>query len=761
MKKMTKKIVAIVTMMMFIVTMMPFAAFAADATGSVEKSTVALSDAVDGVVNVTTADEVTGVLQVKDDKGVGSETGLTLTGVKVWAVAEGDEKEAVAKGFKVTSVTNPDNTPRNATEVTPGDKATAWYLDADDTVEDIKDGTKFTMTFSKPGTYYVYGWAKAKDAVTGENILPSAQKVVVTEAPVDPAEVATLNVVEPIGDINLDNKVCNGQMTTQVTAYVEDAAKKAVENAEVSISADNGAVVFDKETKLSNYNGKVVFNVGFTSATSGKIAVTCGDKTEYINLTAAKDGAATDIVANNTGKAVNVDNAKENDTLESAVTFTITNKNGEVVSATGLKLTGAQYITVNEQPKTTTAKKLTAEDVTVVDKPVNGEQTATLEVKKDLVVGDYSITVVLANGAKATAEFSVAKYGKTQSITAAAIEITDNGAGGWKDVSSVPVTELLAGHNYKVIAIETDENGLTQKSKNASVGANAVVPGAINMFDTNMFTVKKGKDGKFLGTNVKLSAVESSLKLVDQQELTIVDETVAGALAFDSEQGDAAKSNTVKVTVVDENGKLVKISGDMVAYVAGQSNKDAKVSVSTQNGSKVNEGKGAITLYSDVATTADIVVAVKKTGVTEQYIATLNYTFGAKDVDADKSVVMTIGDKDFIVNNKVVTGDAAPYVANDRTYVPIRALAESFSANVDWDNDARTVTVTRGDVKVVMTVGETTYTVNGEKATMDVAPEIIGDRTYVPVRFVAEALGFTVTPFYAADGTTGSVLFQI
>ena len=125
------------------------------------------------------------------------------------------------------------------------------------------------------------------------------------------------------------------------------------------------------------------------------------------------------------------------------------------------------------------------------------------------------------------------------------------------------------------------------------------------------------------------------------------------------------------------------------------------------------------------------------------------------------TVSMTIGSNDFVINNNIVTvPDAAPYIANDRTYVPFRALGEALGAEVEWDNDARTVTYTLGDTKIVMTIGEKTYTVNGEEKTMDVAPEITGERTYVPVRFVGEALGFKVTALYAADNTTASVVFQ-
>ena len=123
---------------------------------------------------------------------------------------------------------------------------------------------------------------------------------------------------------------------------------------------------------------------------------------------------------------------------------------------------------------------------------------------------------------------------------------------------------------------------------------------------------------------------------------------------------------------------------------------------------------------------------------------------------------MTIGSAEYVVNNELVTGDAAPYVNSDsRTMVPFRVLGETFGATVDWDQENQTVTYTYGDTTLTMTIGSTTYTVNGEDKTMDTAPVLSGDRTYVPVRFVAEALGYEVTPLYdTTNGTTASVVFQ-
>lgn len=93
--------------------------------------------------------------------------------------------------------------------------------------------------------------------------------------------------------------------------------------------------------------------------------------------------------------------------------------------------------------------------------------------------------------------------------------------------------------------------------------------------------------------------------------------------------------------------------------------------------------------------------------------------------------------------------------------VPIRALMEAFDSEVIWNQDDSTVTINfDGDTQIVMTVGETGYTIDGVDGDMDTVPVNTGSRVYVPIRFVAEGIGFHVTPLYNADGLTASVVFQ-
>ena len=84
---------------------------------------------------------------------------------------------------------------------------------------------------------------------------------------------------------------------------------------------------------------------------------------------------------------------------------------------------------------------------------------------------------------------------------------------------------------------------------------------------------------------------------------------------------------------------------------------------------------------------------------------------------------------------------AVPYITYDRTMVPIRFIAEAFGAQVTWVDSDRYVKIQTADTEIVMTVGSDEYTVNGDIWNTDVAPEIThADRTFVPIRVVAESM---------------------
>lgn len=98
----------------------------------------------------------------------------------------------------------------------------------------------------------------------------------------------------------------------------------------------------------------------------------------------------------------------------------------------------------------------------------------------------------------------------------------------------------------------------------------------------------------------------------------------------------------------------------------------------------------------------------------------------------------------FYEGDNIAFPDQQPVIVNDRVLVPYRAVAEAMDFEVVWDEEARAVTASRGDRTVVLTIDELTAKVNEQELTSDVAPQIINDRTMVPIRLLSESLGYDV-----------------
>lgn len=89
--------------------------------------------------------------------------------------------------------------------------------------------------------------------------------------------------------------------------------------------------------------------------------------------------------------------------------------------------------------------------------------------------------------------------------------------------------------------------------------------------------------------------------------------------------------------------------------------------------------------------------------------------------------------------------DAKPFIdGNNRTLVPVRAVSEMLDCNVEWSQETQTVTIIRGEKVITIVIGEDLLMMNSEKIQMDTKAIIKDERTFIPVRFAAEALGLTV-----------------
>ena len=96
------------------------------------------------------------------------------------------------------------------------------------------------------------------------------------------------------------------------------------------------------------------------------------------------------------------------------------------------------------------------------------------------------------------------------------------------------------------------------------------------------------------------------------------------------------------------------------------------------------------------------------------------------------------------LDGKALSFDVPPQIINDRTMVPLRAIFEALGASVDWNQETKTVTSTKGDTTIKLTIDSNTMYVNGNTVTLDTPACVVNDRTFVPVRAISEAYKTTV-----------------
>lgn len=106
----------------------------------------------------------------------------------------------------------------------------------------------------------------------------------------------------------------------------------------------------------------------------------------------------------------------------------------------------------------------------------------------------------------------------------------------------------------------------------------------------------------------------------------------------------------------------------------------------------------------------------------------------------EKSVMISVSKEISItINGKKIATDTAPVIVGGRTLVPIRVVANGLGADVEWVPSKREVIITKGADILKLQIDNTTMTKNGEAKVLDVAPSILNGRTMVPIRAVGES----------------------
>ena len=140
--------------------------------------------------------------------------------------------------------------------------------------------------------------------------------------------------------------------------------------------------------------------------------------------------------------------------------------------------------------------------------------------------------------------------------------------------------------------------------------------------------------------------------------------------------------------------------------------------------------------------------------VNDSYVEVVTAGRDQDDSSTTRKIVITIGATTMAVGTETVTLDTPAYInAENYTELPLRAVSEAFGATVGWDDASRTVTIMMGQRIVSMTIGSKTMYINGTPVAMNTAPEIVSERTFLPVRDLCNALGITKIDWNEASAT--------
>ncbi len=364
--------------------------------------------------------------------------------------------------------------------------------------------------------------------------------------------------------------------------------------------------------------------------------------------------------------------------------------------------------------------------------------------------------------------YIVAVEGRTSSskgITLGNLSLLMTKLGAWKAVNldgggSTTLVSRPLGETERTRIINPEKNG-SERSVVEGLGVFSTAPqGLIKGIFVN------GSDTLLIG-----ETVEYSLKAYDQYYNPVTDTSVieltedTGLGKIDGHKFTALQAGTGNIIAVNGSSKATKsitvigkdglsaleLSIDQKEYADGSTHQlSAKATL--KDGTKKDVNASALQ-WSVEGFDGTIDAAGKLTigqlGDTKEGYVKASYdgmetTLKLKFTE-DENVQLTIDSKTLLKNGEASQMDVAPTIVNDRTMVPVRFIAEALGGMVEWHEDIQTAYIVYQDNMVEVPIQSTTIHVNGEAKTIDTPSQIIADRTMIPLRAVAEGLGLDIS----------------
>lgn len=121
-------------------------------------------------------------------------------------------------------------------------------------------------------------------------------------------------------------------------------------------------------------------------------------------------------------------------------------------------------------------------------------------------------------------------------------------------------------------------------------------------------------------------------------------------------------------------------------------------------------------------------------------------------------VVIPIGSQVIYIGDETYKLDVPPYITNDVTKLPLRAISDIFKADIYWNGAEKSIDIEVREDKIKMAVGNPKMYVNGYAVPLSSAPEISDGRAFVPLRDMAQIFGIDDIKW---DGESKTVSFEL
>jgi len=224
-----------------------------------------------------------------------------------------------------------------------------------------------------------------------------------------------------------------------------------------------------------------------------------------------------------------------------------------------------------------------------------------------------------------------------------------------------------------------------------------------------------------LGTNsASFVVVAIPTQTITSLAVTLVPATpeVAGKQQF------AAIATAAGYPVLDYTAQAAWSDTLPVAVISNAAGKQGLLTYSTAETGNVTASAGGFTATAKVTIDAAGLVTITTVPVAVKIV-----------------IVLTIGTDIVTVDGKATSVDAAPEIVASRTFVPIRFIAETFGSTVTWLPETRGITITLGTTTIGLQIGNKTAVINGKVIALEAAPYIKNSRTMVPLRVISESFG--------------------